>query len=306
MDFLVIKAGIIGFSESNGHPYSFSSIINGFSEEYYLKSEWNVILDYLKKQPESNFGFKNVKVTHAFTQDFKITQSICNCSFIENACKSIDELFDAVDAIIIARDDWQSHLELARDFLKRGIPVFIDKPLSLSFEEMKFFEKYIYNAKLMSCSGFRFCEELDNIRNDKSKIDDIFFITGNILNDLEKYGIHLIDALSGISNEFHSFYSVERTLTKHDQYHIKYKNGKEFMLNCLGDVKKIFNLKLIGNKNIIDLNLNNNFSAFRRTLKNFFYMIEHNVSPIDYSETYNIMNLLNYASKLEKGERKKF
>ena len=171
---------------------------------------------------------------------------------------------------------------------------------------MKFFEKYIYNAKLMSCSGFRFCEELDNIRNDKSKIDDIFFITGNILNDLEKYGIHLIDALSGISNEFHSFYSVERTLTKHDQYHIKYKNGKEFMLNCLGDVKKIFNLKLIGNKNIIDLNLNNNFSAFRRTLKNFFYMIEHNVSPIDYSETYNIMNLLNYASKLEKGERKKF
>ena len=46
------KVGIIGFSEANGHPYSFSSIINGYNEKNYQKSNWKLILNYLKKQPE--------------------------------------------------------------------------------------------------------------------------------------------------------------------------------------------------------------------------------------------------------------
>ena len=30
----MIKLGIIGFSKNNGHPYSFSAIINGYDREH--------------------------------------------------------------------------------------------------------------------------------------------------------------------------------------------------------------------------------------------------------------------------------
>ena len=48
---MVIKTGIIGlFDKGNGHPFSYSSIVNGFSEKGYKKSEYSNILKYLKKK----------------------------------------------------------------------------------------------------------------------------------------------------------------------------------------------------------------------------------------------------------------
>ena len=61
----MIRTGIIGLSEGNGHPYSFSAIINGYNEEYLSQSGWNVILEYLKAQEEKEFKQFNAKITHA-------------------------------------------------------------------------------------------------------------------------------------------------------------------------------------------------------------------------------------------------
>ena len=37
----MIKIGIIGTSEGNGHPYSFSAIINGYDDKNMSMSGWN-------------------------------------------------------------------------------------------------------------------------------------------------------------------------------------------------------------------------------------------------------------------------
>ena len=46
----MIKLGIIGYSKLNGHPYSFSGIINGINK-YYFKNyaNWPFIYEYLIK-----------------------------------------------------------------------------------------------------------------------------------------------------------------------------------------------------------------------------------------------------------------
>ena len=51
----MIKIGIIGFSKNNGHPYSFSAIINGYSKHHFKKIGYKFILEYLNKQPKRNF-----------------------------------------------------------------------------------------------------------------------------------------------------------------------------------------------------------------------------------------------------------
>lgn len=51
----MIEIGIIGFSKENGHPYSFSAIINGFDKKNFSKVGYKFIFDYLKKQPKKIF-----------------------------------------------------------------------------------------------------------------------------------------------------------------------------------------------------------------------------------------------------------
>jgi hypothetical protein len=298
----VIKVGIIGFSEANGHPYSFSSIINGYNEKNYQKSNWKLILNYLKKQPEENFGFDDVMVTHAYTQDPEITESICKCSNIPNKCLNLDDFYGSIDAVIIGRDDWRSHFRLSIEFLKRGIPVFIDKPLSFSQNELNQFRPYIESAKLMSCSGFRYCTELESIKLKREIFDNQIKIDGFVVNDLEKYGIHLIEALAGVSKKFSSFKSIRRLKNENHSFLITFDDNSEFNLNCMGKVEKIFNLQFIFGENKISINLENNFMAFRRTLYEFFNMIKTKNVPIDFSETNNIMRLIMEASKLNHNE----
>ncbi|MBA65435.1 MAG: hypothetical protein CMG55_06520 [Candidatus Marinimicrobia bacterium] len=43
-----MRIGIIGNSEGNGHPYSWSAILNGFEKKYLNEVPFVLIRDYLK------------------------------------------------------------------------------------------------------------------------------------------------------------------------------------------------------------------------------------------------------------------
>ena len=159
-----IKLGIIGINEGNGHPFSFSAIINGYDREGMKNSGWDVIYNYLEVRDASEFGFDNVQVTHAWTQDPEQTKKLARASRIPNTVVDVDDMLDEVDGVIIARDDYETHYPLAKTFLEKGKFVFIDKPLSLDIAELRFFRKYLESGKLMSCAGARYARELDEIR----------------------------------------------------------------------------------------------------------------------------------------------
>ena len=42
---MVIRVGIVGLSEGNGHPFSFSAIINGFSDVGMAAAGWSGRVD---------------------------------------------------------------------------------------------------------------------------------------------------------------------------------------------------------------------------------------------------------------------
>lgn len=55
----MIKIGIIGlYDKGNGHPFSFSSIINGYSVKGYKKSNYHNILKYLQKKKNKRLWHK--------------------------------------------------------------------------------------------------------------------------------------------------------------------------------------------------------------------------------------------------------
>lgn len=298
---MVIRTGIIGFSEGNGHPFSFAAILNGYDEPSFVDAGWPVILDYLRRQPAERFGVGDARVTHAWTQDPAVTAKLCAACRIQHACSRVDEMLGAIDALIIARDDWESHAELALPFLRQGIPVFIDKPLTLDAEELASFMPFLESGKLMSCSGLRYAVELDALRVGDPSMGAIRLISGAVLNGPDKYGIHLIEAVASLGGDFAFPLALTRLQAPHDSFLLHYENGVPFHLDCLGNVGKTFHLSVFGERAHCSIDLHDNFSAFRRTLQRFFAMVQSTVPAIDPAETVRIMRLLARARTLEVG-----
>jgi predicted dehydrogenase len=299
---VVIRVGMVGVSEGNGHPFSLSAIINGYSDAGLAASGWKVIYEYVKRRSPSEFGFDDVQVTHAWTQDPEITRKLCSACRIANAVATTGDMIDSVDAVIIARDDFENHLAMALPFLKAGRHVFVDKPLSLDVGELQAFRPFLESGKLMSCSGMRYARELDEPRASISDYGEIKLVRGAILNSWEKYGIHLIDAITSVIRSKPE--SVIALDAPHASLAVRMDDGALVQLDALGDVGRCFRIDIFGSRQITSHEITDNFSMFRRMLWHFVQSIKTGVPAIAPDHTLTTMRVL-IAGKLARDERRK-
>lgn len=299
---MVTRLGVIGISEGNGHPFSFSSIINGYSDAGLANSGWSVIYDYVRRRDSSEFGFDGVSVTHAWTQDPAVTRKLCDACLIPNAVSRPDEMIRQVDAVIIARDDYETHHSMALPFLKAGLHVFVDKPLSLNPEELRSFRPYLESGKLMSCSGMRYARELDEPRASLADYGEIRLIRGAILNSWERYGVHLLDAI--LNTVCSRPVSVVPVAARHDSMALAMDDGSLVQLDALGDVGRCFRVDIFGTRKITSHEITDNFSMFRRLLWHFVRSIKAGTPAIDPEDTLNVVRLL-MAGRMARAEERK-
>lgn len=301
MGSVVIRVGILGVSEGNGHPFSFSAIINGYDPDAFSRAGWPVILDYLNLQPPSSFGFADVTVTHAWTQNSDLTANLCAACNIVTAVEQPHEMLGQVDALIIGRDDWETHASLAMPFLKQGVSVFVDKPLTLDLGELSEFEVYLRTGQLMSTAGLRYASELDPMREDPGQLGEIRLISATVLNSLDRYGVHMLDAISSLG--LGQVRRAVRRDAEHDAYSIVLSSGIPLNLDCLGAVGKTFHISMFGTEGQLHADLYDNFSAFRRMLDCFFQMVRTTEPPIPPDDTLNTMRFLSSARSMTPGDR---
>lgn len=299
----MVKLGIIGLSEANGHPFSFSAIINGYNEVEFAKTEWLGILQYLKKRHESEIASLGATVTHVWTQDPSISRQISNACYVEHVVDNYEEMIGEVDAVVIARDDYSNHLEMSRPFLEKGIPVFVDKPLTLVMDEFKWFLPYIQSGLLMTCSGFRFSKELDDIRGNLEAFGKIKMISAKIINQWEKYGIHMIDALLGLK-QFNPV-SVESNFSlPHDSMTIELKDGTYVQIDALGPDVITFSFDIYGTALCEKFEIRDNFSAFKRCMFHFINQVKTGKPSIDpKSVELSILTLIAGSKSKELGKK---
>ena len=297
---MVKKVGLMGFSEGNGHPFSFSAIVNGYNKNNFKNVGWDGIFDYLERKDSTDFGIPGLSIDFIWTQDVNLSENIAAACNIPNVCVTQEEMLTQVDALIIARDDWQSHFELALPFLEAGIPVFIDKPLSLDIKQLKIFKPYLVKGQLMSCAALRYAVELDKFREDCFREPPVF-INGSILIDWERYGVHLLDGIfSAIS------YDVKSVFSTGDKIRTTILNCYDeriITLNCLGSTAKTFNISTYSASSKASYEVDDNFSAFKRTLSNFHKMIISGKPSIPVDQTLNIMKTL-IAANISKCEQR--
>ena len=285
------KVGIIGYNKGNGHPFSFSAIINHYNKRSFEKCGWDVILKYLNKRKKNEFGIKNLRVTHVYMPQKKMANALAEACYVENVCNKYLDMIKDVDAVIIARDDYKSHHKIALPFLKANKYVFVDKPLSLNVKELKDFYPYIKSAKLMSCAAYKYADELNYIKKEFKNEDEVKNISLITLKPWDKYGIHVIDALfevtklKTVSVRYKKFYD--------DFYFLKLENGAIVTICCTKKyLHPTFIFSIISEKKNLQIKINDNFSAFKKTLNLFSTMINEKIQATFTSDIKNSMYTL--------------
>ncbi|WP_199919380.1 Gfo/Idh/MocA family oxidoreductase [Helicobacter enhydrae] len=227
----------------------------------------------MQKEEKDNFGIKDANITHIWTQDLNESQKIAQASNITHICQTYHEMIDQVQAVIIARDDWRSHIEIALPFLEAGKNVFIDKPLSLSFEECEIFQPYIKNGKLISFSSLKFSPELDSIKTRIKDFGEIKLIRGITPKTWEKYAIHLLDGIRGVLD--FDFQDIVINRCQHESLTIYTKENILIQLDCLGNMQyPMLQLEFFSSTNYEKANCLNAFVSFKRMLEYFVQSIK--------------------------------
>jgi predicted dehydrogenase len=301
VDNLVKTFGIIGLSEGNGHPFSYSSIINGYSAEGLAASGWPGIYEYVRRRHASEFGLEGWTVSHAWTQDPEATQQLCAACRIPHAVGDYREFLNKVDAVIIARDDYETHFEMARPFLEAGLPVFVDKPLSLEISELRAFKPYLEKGQLMSCSGMRYARELDESRADLGAYGQLKLIRGAIVLSWEKYGVHLLEAILALTPAVPV--SVRMLPVEHASAMVRLDDGVLLQIDALGECARTFHIELFGSKRTSAFDITDNFTMFRRMLWQFAESIRTGRPAIPPGRTIEIMQVL-IAGRISRNENR--
>ena len=270
----MIKIGIIGYSEGNGHPYSYSSIFNGFDKISMLKCPYQTIPKYLSKHDSDEERINSAIVSHIWTQDLKTSKLIADASNIKNIVDEPIMMIGEIDGVIIARDDYESHLSIAKPFIEAGIHVFIDKPIAISINKaIKILELEKFDGQIFSSSSLAYDPRVLDAKKNISKLGEIKYIYGSAPGKWENYAIHLVDSLMMILGDFGiSNRTYNKSLNIDSSINImsgNIENGALIKLACMGGIVSPLRITIVGDKGFFDIDFSDPYNAFKNTLENF-------------------------------------
>lgn len=300
-----LRLAMLGMIEGNGHPYSWSAIVNGFDPVAMAACPFPVIPRYLGAQPADTVRIPGAQVTHIWTDDPKDAPPVAAASLIANVVARPEDVIGHVDAVVIATDDGLDHVRRARPFLDAGLPVFIDKPLAVSLEELRPFVAWQRaGARFLSSSGLRFAPELDPLLTDLG-VGELRWVSATCCKTWERYGIHLLEPIFRLLGP--GFESVRlESRPGLDVAHIIHRNGAEISLPVMYDGGPAHgHMQLCGTAGHRALRFTDTYTAFRRQLVDFVNYVRTGQSSYPFAHTLELMCLLiaGLRSRAEKSRR---
>jgi hypothetical protein len=297
-----IRLGVVGLSNGNGHPYSWSAIINGYDPARMENCGFPVIPRYLEKERWPDARLRGAVVTHVWTQNESLSRSIAEAAMIPNIASNLEEMIGVVDAVLLARDDAENHLEMARPFLAAGLPVFIDKPLALNMDRAReILNLQQWSGQVFSCSATRFAEEFSPTSDQWENLGELLNIIAFTPKRWELYGIHAIEATArflGPDCEIisaTSSHAGEVTIVT-----VHWNSGVSTTYQALGAAELPIGLKLFGSRGCLDLFMTNTFDAFKQSLGLFLDSIRSRKSAISEREMLRAVRILELGMRIPK------
>ena len=294
----MIKIGMIGFSEGNGHPYSWSAIFNGYNENLMRSSGFPIISEYLSKESFPECQINNASVTDIYTEDIQKSRHIAKTCHIGNVSSNLEDLVSKVDAVILARDDAEKHFEMSKIILDRGIPILIDKPLAFNLGEAeRIFKNEKYVGQIFSATGVRFSNIFRNVDNIIDEIGEIRLIKAESPKDWKKYSVHIIEP---VITYFDNLEEINNYEVEINNYEVNVKietNTKGIEFKTTNKLSGEISFELIGTKGSKKLVWNDTFNSFKSLLESFLLTVNEKKRLITKSTTLKVCEVIGFVKE---------
>lgn len=293
-----MRLAMLGMVDGNGHPYSWSAIINGgYDEEAMRDNPYRGIYDYLSAEPPEHLGIPGARVTHIWTDDPADAPKVAKASLIDRVVSSPEEVIGEVDAVIVATDKGHEHVERCRPFIEADIPVFIDKPMTDNEDDLRtFIEWHEAGKRFMSTSALRYARELEPYRDDlESHIGRPRFVTATTAKTWERYGIHALEFVYPVVGP--GFVSVRNTgSAERNIVHLTHERGIDIVIAAISDMYGGFGGFLAGgtkpSDGTVTAHFEDTFYAFKTQLEAFVEYLTTGVCRVPFEETVELMKLV--------------
>jgi hypothetical protein len=282
-----MKLGIIGLNEGNGHPFSYSAIFNGYDPDALQRDcPYDAIKQYLPLEHQNKNSISGAKITHVWTQDPELSRKVANVAMIPNIANHYEDMIGKVDGVILARDDAENHFEMARPFLEKGIPLFIDKQLTHTGSDLEKLLKLCDgdNYPLMACSSVRYNPNMPEWKASVAH-QKALSIQGISRGSWLRYAHHLFEAVAvlfGLDIEYVKYLGFGQ---EHEMCLIKYETGLTAVLEFQKDVSLPIRINIhFQNRPHLEVQVAEAFRSFKATLEHFVNVVETRRPIIPLSE----------------------
>jgi len=298
-----LRIAMLGMVDGNGHPFSWSAIINGkFDEKTMADCGYPVIPQYLAANKEK-LGIPGVRVTHVWTDNPEDAKKVSKASFVEHVVDKPEDVIGKVDAVCIATDIGDEHIRRAKPFIDAGIPVFIDKPLADNKNDLLQFIKWYREGKpILSSSCMRYAVEIEELK--RASVGKLCLATGFTCKSWARYGIHALEGLYQLTGP--GFIGV-RDIGQMDKHtvHLKHVSGAEAIIWAYYDCYGGFgSYQIIGDKGAAFTKFSDSFTSFKRQLESFVNFLRTKTPPFPCEETFELIAIIAAAQQsLQEGGR---
>lgn len=289
-----LRIGILGMTEGNGHPYSWSAMFNGYDQAAMALCPFPVIPEYLFKQPPHTFGIEGARITHICCTGYARrdeAERIAAAARIPHVTDDPLEMLGQVDAVICATDNGDEHVDRCRPFLEAGLPMFIDKPLVNSAGDLATFLRWRGEGKrFLSSSSMRYSKEMEPFYRNHYELGDLMYICYPMPKKLETYGIHALEGMYPLLGP--GFVSVQNTGTyERSMLHIVHGNGCHVHIPQ-GIGMSGGGVTILGSRGSRYITGGDSYYAFKKQLDLFVHYLRTGEEPFPFDETIELMKLV--------------
>ena len=308
----MLKFGIIGMNEGNGHPYSFAAAFNGFNKKaLQTDCSFPIIREYLINHHRNQEFIPDAEITHIWTQSMELSRSVANVSNIPHIAGSIAELVSEVDGIIFARDDIWNHWDMAEELFLSGKPVYMDKLLAHNEDDLRNFIAVTgENYPLLTASSYQFAP---NVRSAAATmpLKELRMVHGTSPVIWVRYAPHLLGALFAICGN--NVLSVQNCgKDREDSVCLTFANGVQAVLQVFEGMALPMGLKFFFNSPhapievpYTDPGLESYFLSIVDMMRAFTDMVKTGKKAVSFADTLktNAIVLAGIRSREENGRK---
>ena len=263
-----------------------------------------------KSDEEGNYIFRDTRVTAVYGVDdtddhIRETMERGN---IPTRVFSLEELYKHCNAFMILQRRGDEHIKYALDLIRKGYPVFIDKPVCNSFEDIQKLKKLSYEHDTVICagSGLKYTKQ---IRMLKKMVEEQSFgtIKGATINhsaDMDSpydgiffYLPHAVEMMLEIFG--YNPLSVQTTVLSHNNFTVCVKY-EEYLINlAINGCTQSF--VVINGENSISIKIDGS-DIYEENMRNFVNAIKrHEVNKNIDGLTKHVAVILAIKESIERG-----